>query len=115
MPVSFDEITKLARDIEVEIKEISTNLNQSLGGPEGEERLRTIVENVRIITDDLRIMVATNRGNVDSTIGNFREFSAMMTKLVERIDRLVASNAERDGASRTSGTSRRSSRRRRTT
>ena len=91
-PVSFDEITKLARDIEVDIKSISKNLNESLGGPEGEERLRTIVENVRIITDDLRVMVASNRGNVDSTISNFREFSAMMTQLVDRIDRLVASN-----------------------
>jgi phospholipid/cholesterol/gamma-HCH transport system substrate-binding protein len=93
-PVSFDEITKLARDIEVQVKDISTNLNRSLGGPEGEERLRTIVENVKIITDDLRIMVASNRGSVDSTIANFKEFSAMMTKLVDRVDRLVAANSE---------------------
>lgn len=91
-PVSFDEITKLARDIELDIKDISKNLNRSLGGPEGEERLKTIVENVRIITDDLRIMIAANRGNVDSTVANFREFSGMMTQLVDRIDRLVASN-----------------------
>jgi phospholipid/cholesterol/gamma-HCH transport system substrate-binding protein len=94
VPVTFDEITRLARDIEVQIKDISTNLNQSLGGPEGEERLRTIVENVRIITDDLRILVANNRGNVDSTLANFKDFSAMMTKLVDRVDRLVASNEE---------------------
>ena len=92
VPVSFDEITKLARDIEVDIKEISHNLNKSLGGPEGEERLKTIVENVRIISDDLRVMISSNRGNVDSTMANFREFSGMMTKLVERIDRLVESN-----------------------
>ncbi len=92
-PVSFDEITKLARDIEVQIKDISTNLNQSLGGAQGEERLRTIVENVKIITDDLRVMVSSNRGNVDSTIANFKEFSAMMTKLVDRVDRLVEANS----------------------
>jgi phospholipid/cholesterol/gamma-HCH transport system substrate-binding protein len=92
VPVSFDEITRLARDIEVDVKDISHNLNQSLGGPEGEERLKTIIENVRVITDDLRVMIAANRGSVDTTVGNFREFSAMMTKLVERIDRLVESN-----------------------
>lgn len=92
IPVSFDQITRLARDIELDIKDISKNLNQSLGGAEGEERLRTIVENVRIISDDLRLMIAANRGNVDATIGNFREFSTMMTQLVDRIDRLVASN-----------------------
>ena len=94
VPVTFDQITRLARDIEVDIKDITRNLNRSLGGAEGEERLRTIVDNVKIITDDLRVMVASNRGNVDSTIANFREFSAMMTQLVERIDRLVASNQE---------------------
>jgi phospholipid/cholesterol/gamma-HCH transport system substrate-binding protein len=92
VPVTFDQITKLARDIEVDIKGISKNLNQSLGGPEGEERLRTIVENVRVITDDLRVLVASNRVNVDSTVANFKEFSAAMIQLVDRIDRLVASN-----------------------
>jgi phospholipid/cholesterol/gamma-HCH transport system substrate-binding protein len=92
VPVTFDQITRLARDIELDIKGISKNLNQSLGGPEGEERLKTIVENVRIITDDLRVMVASNRTNVDSTISNFKEFSAAMIQLVDRIDQLVASN-----------------------
>ncbi len=92
VPVTFDQITRLARDIEVDVKGISSNLNQSLGGPQGEERLRTIVENVRIITDDLRVMVATNRTNVDSTLANFKEFSGMMVQLVDRLDQLVASN-----------------------
>ena len=92
VPVSFDEITRLARDVEVQIKGISTNLNESLGGPQGEERLRTIVENVKTITDDLRVLVSSNRGNVDTTLANFKEFSATMTKLVDRIDRLVAVN-----------------------
>lgn len=90
--VSFDEITKLARDIEKDIKEITANLNRSLGGPEGEERLRTIVENVRIITDDLRVLITSNRVGVEATVANFREFSGMMTQLVDRLDRLVASN-----------------------
>jgi phospholipid/cholesterol/gamma-HCH transport system substrate-binding protein len=93
-PVSFDEITKLARDIEVDIKGISKNLNASLGGPEGEERLRTIVENVRIITDDLRVMIASNRGNVDATIANFREVSGTINRLVDRLDQLVVSNQD---------------------
>jgi phospholipid/cholesterol/gamma-HCH transport system substrate-binding protein len=92
LPVSFDQITKLARDIEVDVKDITRNLSQSLGGPQGEERLRTIVENIRVISDDLRLMVAANRGNVDATVVNFREFSQAMTQLVDRVDRLIASN-----------------------
>jgi phospholipid/cholesterol/gamma-HCH transport system substrate-binding protein len=92
LPVSFDQITKLARDIEVDVKDITKNLSQSLGGEKGEERLRTIVDNVRIISDDLRLMVAANRGNVDATVANLREFSEGMTQLVDRLDKLIASN-----------------------
>ncbi len=92
LPVSFDQITRLARDIEIDIKDITRNLSQSLGGPQGEERLRTIVENVRVISDDLRLMVAANRGNVDATLANLRGFSEGMTQLVDRLDKLIASN-----------------------
>jgi phospholipid/cholesterol/gamma-HCH transport system substrate-binding protein len=91
-PVSFDQITRLARDIETDIKGISSSLNRSLGGEEGQERLKTIVENVRLITEDLRTMVAQNRGNVDSTLANFKEFSGVLVQLVDRLDTLVASN-----------------------
>ena len=92
LPVSFDQITKLARDIEVDVKDITRNLSQSLGGPQGEERLRTIVENIRIISEDLRVMVAANRGNVDATLGNLRDFTQGMTELVDRVDKLIAAN-----------------------
>lgn len=92
VPVSFDQITKLARDIELDIKEITQNLKTSLGGPAGEKRLETIVENVRLITEELRGIVVANREGVNATVSNFREFSAMMTQLVDRVDRLVAAN-----------------------
>jgi phospholipid/cholesterol/gamma-HCH transport system substrate-binding protein len=92
VPVSFDQITKLARDIEVDVKDITKNLNSSLGGAQGEERLRSIVENIRVITDDLRVMIAANRGNVDATMANLRNFTEGMTELVDRVDKLIAAN-----------------------
>lgn len=92
LPVSFDQITRLARDIEVDVKDITRNLSQSLGGPQGEERLRTIVENIRIISEDLRVMVAANRGNVDATLANVRDFTQGMTELVDRVDKLIVAN-----------------------
>lgn len=92
VPVTFDQITKLARDIELDIKEISGNLNKSLGGPEGEERIVTIVDNVKMITEELRRLIEAERSNVHSTVANFREFSQAMTELVARVDRLVAAN-----------------------
>jgi len=92
VPVSFDEITKLARDIEVDIKEITRSLKDSIGGPEGEERLVSIVENMRVISEQVRAMVEANRAGVDATVANFREFSSAMNELVARVDSLVASN-----------------------
>jgi phospholipid/cholesterol/gamma-HCH transport system substrate-binding protein len=92
VPVSFDEITKLARDIEVDIKSITKSLKASLGGEAGEERLGDIVENMRLISQEVRSMVETNRVSVDATVANFRAFSAAMKDLVARVDSVVASN-----------------------
>ncbi|MEX0879899.1 MAG: MlaD family protein [Thermoanaerobaculia bacterium] len=92
-PVSFDQITKLARDIEVDLRDITGNLKSSLGGALGEERLGGIVENVLVLSQELRKLLEANRANIDSTTANFREFSTQMTALVSRIDRLVASNS----------------------
>ena len=92
-PVSFDQITKLARDIEVDIREITGNLKTSLGGALGEERLTGIVENVLVLSQELRKLLESNRANIDATTTNFKEFSTQMTQLVDRIDKLVASNS----------------------
>lgn len=94
VPVTFDQITKLARDIGTDLRDISQNLNKSLGGALGKERLTNIVENVRVISEELKQLVISNRANVDETIANLREFSAMLTKLTDRVDRLVAANEE---------------------
>jgi phospholipid/cholesterol/gamma-HCH transport system substrate-binding protein len=92
-PVSFDQITRLARDIEVDIRDITSNLKNSLGGALGEERLTGIVENVLVLSQELRKLLESNRANIDSTTANFREFSTQMTELVDRIDKLVAANS----------------------
>ena len=75
-PVSFDQITKLARDIEVDIKDDHEE-PEGLARRRGRARSgsRTIVENIRVITEELRAIVEANRGNVDATMANFREFS----------------------------------------
>jgi phospholipid/cholesterol/gamma-HCH transport system substrate-binding protein len=92
-PVSFDQITRLARDIEVDIRDITSNLKESLGGALGEERLTGIVDNVLVLSQELRKILESNRANIDATTANFREFSTQMTELVDRIDKLVAANS----------------------
>ncbi len=94
VPVTFDQITKLARDIGLELKDISQNLNKSLGGEQGEQRLADIVENVRIVSEELKLIVLNNRANVNDTLANMREFSVMLTKLTDRVDRLIGANED---------------------
>ena len=91
--VSFDQVTKLAHDIELDVKDITASLRGALGGPEGEQTTRAIVANIERITEELKVIVATNHENVDATIANFREFSHEMTRLADRIDALVAANS----------------------
>ena len=74
--VSFDQVTKLARDIETDVKEITASLRGALGGPQGEQTMKAIVANVERITEELKVIVATNHETVDATVGNLREFSA---------------------------------------
>ena len=90
--VSFDQVTKLARDIEMDVKDITASLRGALGGPEGEQTTRAIVANIERITEELKVIVATNHENVDATLANFREFSSQMMRLADRIDALVAAN-----------------------
>ncbi len=97
--VSFDQVTKLARDIETDVKDITASLRGALGGPQGEQTTRAIVDNIERITEELKVIVATNHENVDATVGNLKEFSASMVRLADRIDALVASNSGNTSAS----------------
>ena len=98
-PVSFDQVTRLARDIELDVKDITTSLRSALGGPEGQQTTRAIVANIERITEELKIIVATNHQNVDETISNLRDFSEILTRLTDRVDALVAANTENTSAS----------------
>lgn len=92
VPVTFDQVTKLARDIGLELRDISQNLNKSFGGALGEERLTNIVENVRIISEEMRQIVVSNRTSANETIANLNEFSKTLLRVTERMDRLIAAN-----------------------
>jgi len=90
--VSLDSVSRLARDIEVDLRDVTGNLTKSLGGQRGQERIETVVDNMVKLSQSLRQLIDTNRAGIDATTNNFREFSSNMTTLVERIDRLVAAN-----------------------
>ncbi len=90
--VSLDQVSRLARDIETDLRDVTSNLNKSLGGEQGKERIETVVDNMVALSTSLRKLIDANRAGIDATTSNFREFSSQMTRLVDRIDRLVAAN-----------------------
>lgn len=104
-PIGFDEAIKTFNDLGSDLKAVSASLRQSLGGPEGQKRLDEIIENVRLLSADLKNAVEANRSNVDGTIANFRSFSETlktelpriaekMNKLADRVDALVGDNRQ---------------------
>ena len=56
-----------------------------MGGPSGQERLEEIVENVRGITADVRLLISANRENVDATLLNTREITAHLRTEIPRL------------------------------
>ena len=88
----FDDITKMATDIGKDLKELSSALAGSMGGKQGEEKLNRIVDNVGALAEALREMVEQNRGNIDTTLTNLKEFSTQMRETLARMDRILEEN-----------------------
>jgi len=86
-PASFDQVTDQVSKIAEDVKAITASLRAVTAGPQGQQRLDDIVENVRTITNEVRLLIAANRGNVDATMANTR---AITEHLRTEIPRLAA-------------------------
>lgn len=84
-PASFDDVTEQVSAIAADVKAITESMRNVLGGPTGQMRLEEIVENVRGITADVRSLIASNRANVDATMGNAREITAQLRVEIPRL------------------------------
>ena len=92
VPVEFDELTKLAKDIGKDVKELTGALSGSMGGETGEAKINRIVDNVGALAEQLKNLVESNRQNVDVTMANLREFSSSIRETLARLDRILAEN-----------------------
>ncbi|HEX8409559.1 MAG TPA: MlaD family protein [Thermoanaerobaculia bacterium] len=92
-PASMDDVTSQVAAIAEDVKAITASLRAVAAGPSGEARLNEIVENVRLITGEVRMLIAANRSNVDATLGNAREITAQLRveipRLAASIDRVA--------------------------
>ncbi|HEY0140074.1 MAG TPA: MlaD family protein [Thermoanaerobaculia bacterium] len=103
-PASIDDVTQQVSDIATDVKAITASLRQVMAGPAGEQRLEEIVENVRIMSVQMREMIAANRSNVDATLLNAREITAQLRveipRLADSLDRVAQQIAGTVGENR---------------
>ncbi len=94
-PASIDDVTAQISAIATDVKAITESLRATVAGPNGQKRLEDIVENVRSITEQVKLLIAANRGNVDATMANAKVISDQLRveipRLAASIDRVASS------------------------
>lgn len=85
VPTAISDLGEIAGDIGKDLKEVTSSLKGSIGGPEGEKRVFEIVENIRELTASLRDILRDNRQGVNTTVDNFAAFSADLRKEVPKV------------------------------
>lgn len=84
-PASIDDVTSQVSDIAKDVKAITASLRNAMGGAEGERRMVDIVENVRSITDRVRLVLEVNEGNINATAANFKKITDDLRVEIPRI------------------------------
>lgn len=82
---SIDQVTDQISAVATDLKAITESLRATMAGPEGQKRIQDIVENVRVITAQIRELVAANRSNVDATMTNVRELTAELRTTIPHL------------------------------
>jgi len=67
----FNQLSKIAGDIGA----VTANMRRILGGEEGENNLRTIIENLTRITQGLEGIIDRSQSRVDAILGNVQSFT----------------------------------------
>ena len=84
-PASIDDVTTQVSEIAADVKAITESLRATMAGPNGQQRLEDIVENVRTITASVRDLIQINRANVDATMANMRAITADLRVEIPKI------------------------------
>ncbi|MEM6794440.1 MAG: MlaD family protein [Acidobacteriota bacterium] len=89
-PVSFDQALARFDDLGKSLQRLSGDVSSQ--GDLGSQ-IRRLLDNLEATSGDIRDLVATNKSQVNSTIGNFDRFSATLAdelpKLAEQISQLL--------------------------
>lgn len=106
-PVTFDEALARFDNLGQSLQQLTGDVSSQgdLGGS-----IRRLLDNLEATSADIRLLVTTNRDQVDSTVANFERFSRtlaeelpalteQMQKLLMNVDSVVADNGDELGES----------------
>jgi len=97
----LDKLLSTLSEVGEDVKAVTGSLSQVLGGREGEQNVREIVENIREMTANLNMAVAENRAQFREMIDNFAAFSGDLRELTaENRERVSETLANLESASR---------------
>lgn len=92
---SLSQVTGQVSAIATDVKAITASMRTAIGDKEGEKRLVEIVENIRAITEQVRLLIQSNQENVNATAANFRAITESLRveipKVAESIDNVAKS------------------------
>ncbi len=86
MGVGLDNLMESLAAIGKDVKSITGALNQSIGGEAGRQKLDEIVDNIRVLTGEFRVMAQENHGAINTTLANVQ---AISTEFRDRLPRLA--------------------------
>jgi phospholipid/cholesterol/gamma-HCH transport system substrate-binding protein len=83
---SLDNLMETLAAIGKDVKGVTGALNQSIGGEEGRQKLDEIVDNIRVLTGEIRVMAQENHGAINASLTNVQAITA---ELRDRLPRLA--------------------------
>ncbi|HJV48585.1 MAG TPA: MlaD family protein [Geothrix sp.] len=84
--VSLDNLMETLSDIGKNVKGVTQALNESIGGEQGRQKLDEIVDNIRVLTAEVRTMAQENHGAINHTMANVEAITA---ELRDRLPKLA--------------------------
>jgi len=84
--VSLDNLMETVSDIGKNVKGVTQALNESIGGEQGRQKMDEIVDNIRLLTAEVRSMAQENHGAINHTLANVETITI---ELKERLPKLA--------------------------
>ena len=85
----IDKLLSELGTIAGDVMEVTASLKKTVGSAEGEENLRAIIDNTRIITEDLSRIVKQNDAKLNLMVENLSEASMEMRRAFASLNRIV--------------------------